>query len=198
MFLLQLLREWPSLLQTTLGKSVISKRRRIWKKKREVPRSTSLSLSLVVLPLLPHYASLDLSWEESYSYSFYKNPRNACIPLLNGRNGSPTRLLTDRQKETCKSKQVLADCQLLLESQLLPERWKSSLSLATVRLYCLTAFCFLTEKAKHTFQSSQAPTRKMGFLRPPTLYQPLFSFPKKKKTLLLPFLLFSLLFQPNS
>ena len=54
----------PSLLKTTLGKSVISK------KKREVPRSTSLSLSIVVLPLLPHYASLDLSWEESYSYSY--------------------------------------------------------------------------------------------------------------------------------
>lgn len=67
----------------------------ISKKKREVPRSTSLSLSLVVLPLLPHYASLDLSWEESYSYSYKKTPRNACIPLLNGRNGSPTRLLMD-------------------------------------------------------------------------------------------------------
>lgn len=71
------------------------KKRRIWKKKREVPRSTSLSLSLVVLLLLPHYASLDLSWEESYSYSFFKTPRNACIPSLNGRNGSPTRLLMD-------------------------------------------------------------------------------------------------------
>ena len=38
--------------------------------KQEEKRSTSLSLSLVVLPLLPHYASLDLSWEESYSYSY--------------------------------------------------------------------------------------------------------------------------------
>lgn len=37
---------------------------------KEEKRSTSLSLSLVVLPLLPHYASLDLSWEESYSYSY--------------------------------------------------------------------------------------------------------------------------------
>lgn len=68
-------------------------KRIIRKKKREVPRSTSLSLSRDVLPFLPHYASLEKSWEESYSYSFFQNPRNACIPLLNGRNGSPTRLL---------------------------------------------------------------------------------------------------------
>lgn len=67
--------------------------RRMWKKKKEVPRSTSLSLSLVVLPLLPHYASLELG---RVIFGFLlKTPRNTCIPLLNGRNGSPTRLLMD-------------------------------------------------------------------------------------------------------